>query len=153
MAAENKLLDDETETNAFEYSNYLLCQTGPGGTFCGGMLNCFLFEQCGPDDRTSGLVTNVLCTQVGGISTSGTFLSQPYKIFEKLCRSSFCSGQFFSSISAFVWSVNTWSCRCLFLQLLTEVPSHVQFRDWINVYAEKRWAYLSLEPICNLELC
>lgn len=97
------------------------------------------FEQRRPDDRwTSVLETNMLCTQVGRISTSGSFLSQPYKIFEKLCRSGFCSGQFFSSISAFVWSVNTWSCRCLFLQLLTELQWHVQFRDWINVYAEKR---------------
>lgn len=107
MGTENKLLDDETETNAFEYSNCLLCQTGPGGTFCRGMLNYFPFEQCGSDDGTSVLVINVLITQVRGMSTSGGFLSQPHKIFEILFRSSFCSGQFFSSISAFVWSVNT----------------------------------------------
>lgn len=87
MGIENKLLDDEKETNTFEYSNYLLCQTRPGGTFCGGMLNCFPFEQCGSDDGTSVLVINVLCTQVRGISTLGGFLSQPYKIFERLCRS------------------------------------------------------------------
>lgn len=107
MGTENKLLHDETETNAFEYSNYLLCQTGPGGTFCGGMLNYFPFEERGPDDRTSVPVTNVLCIQAGVISTSCSFLSQPYKIFERLCKYGFCSCRFFSSISAFVWSVNT----------------------------------------------
>lgn len=138
VGTENKQLDDETETNAFEYSNYLLCQTGPGGTFRGGMLNCIPFEQCGSDDRTSVPVINGLCTQVGGISTSGSFLSQPCNIFQRFCRSGFCSGWLFSSISAFVWSVNTGSCRCLFLQLLTKLHSHVQFRDWIDVYAEKR---------------
>lgn len=104
---QNKLLDDETETNAFEYSNFLLCQAGPGGTFCGGMLNCFPFEQRESDDSTSLLAINVLCTQVGGISISGIFLPQSYKIFERFRRSGFCSGRFFSSISAFVWSVNT----------------------------------------------
>lgn len=126
------------ETNAFEYSNFLLCQTWPGGTFCGGMLNCVPVWTAWIWYSTSVVVKSVFCTEMNFDRVFplqvACFLSPIKSLKDFVDPVSVVVDFFFSSVSDFVWSVNTWSCSTFFTVFDYELHSNVFFSYGLSRY-------------------